>query len=81
MAYIVPNSDVYLLKDIKITPTYSDTIYFASKAAQTTYFTSAAKRVATLTAQSYQRHSRGWLKVALPSGTVAQANYMMFKNT
>ena len=81
MAYIVPNSDVYLLKDIKITPTYTDTIYFASKAAQTTYFTNAAKRVATLTAQSYQRHSRGWLKVALPSGTVAQANYMMFKNT
>lgn len=81
MAYITPNSDVYLLKDIKITPTYSDTIYFASKAAQTTYFTNPAKRVATLTAQSYQRHSRGWLKVALPSGTVAQANYMMFKNT
>ena len=39
MAYIVPNSDVYLLKDIKCTPTYTDTIYFASKTAQTTYFT------------------------------------------
>lgn len=81
MAYIVPNSDVYLLKDIKCTPTYTDTIYFASKAAQTTYFTNIAKRVATLTAQSYQRHSRGWLKVALPAGTVSQANYLMFKNT
>ena len=81
MAYIVPNSDVYLLKDIKCTPTYTDTIYFASKAAQTTYFTNIAKRVATLTAQSYQRHSRGWLKVALPASTVSQANYLMFKNT
>ena len=81
MAYIVPNAEVYLLKDIKITPTYTDTIYFATKAAQTTYFTNPAKRVATLTAQSYQRHSRGWLKVGLPIGTVAQANYMMFKNT
>ena len=81
MAYIVPNAEVYLLKDVKITPTYTDTIYFASKAAQTTYFTNASKRVATLTAQSYQRHSRGWLKVGLPIGTVAQANYMMFKNT
>lgn len=81
MAYIVPNAEVYLLKDIKITPTYTDTIYFASVAAQTTYFTNAAKRVATLTGQSYQRHSRGWLKVGLPVGTVSQANYMMFKNT
>ena len=81
MAYIVPNAEVYLLKDVKITPTYTDTIYFASKAAQTAYFTNASKRVATLTGQSYQRHSRGWLKVGLPIGTVAQANYMMFKNT
>lgn len=81
MAYIVPNTDVYLLKDIKITPTYTDTIYFASKTAQTTYFTNPAKRVATLTSQSYQRHSRGWLKVALPASTVSQANYMMFKNS
>lgn len=81
MAYIVPNGEVYLLKNIKITPNYTDTIYFASKAAQTTYFTNANKRVATLTAQGYQRHSRGWLKVGLPVGTVAQANYMMFKNT
>lgn len=81
MAYIVPNTDVYLLKDIKITPSYTDTIYFASKAAQTTYFTNPTKRVATLTAQSYQRHSRGWLKVGLPASVVSQANYMMFKNS
>ena len=81
MAYIVPNTDVYLLKDIKITPTYTDTIYFATKAAQTTYFTNPLKRVATLTAQSYQRHSRGWLKVGLPASVVSQANYMMFKNS
>lgn len=80
MAYVVPNSTVYLLKDIKITPTYTDTIYFASKTAQTDYFTNASKRVATLTAQSYQRHSRGWLKVKLPASTVSQANYIMFKN-
>lgn len=81
MAYIVPNAEVYLLKDIKITPTYTDTIFFATKAAQTSYFTNPAKRVATLTNMSYQRHSRGWLKVGLPVGTVSQANYMMFKNT
>lgn len=81
MAYIVPNGEVYLLKDVRITPNYTDTIYFASKAAQTAYFTNPAKRVATLTNQSYQRHSRGWLKVGLPIGTVSQANYLMFKNT
>lgn len=81
MAYIVPNTDIYLLKDIKITPNYSDTIFFANKAAQEAYFMNSAKRVATLSAHSYQRHSRGWLKVGLPLGTVAQANYMMFKNT
>ncbi len=81
MAYIEPNGELYLLKDIKITPNYSDTIFFANKSLQESYFTNSAKRVATLTKQSYQRHSRGWLKVGLPIGTVAQANYMMFKNT
>jgi hypothetical protein len=81
MAYIVPNAEVYLLKDIKIPPNYTDTIFFATKAAQTSYFTNPAKRVATLSNMSYQRHSRGWLKVGLPVGTVSQANYMMFKNT
>ena len=81
MAYIVPNTDVYLLRDIKITPTYTDTIYFANRTKQLEYFSDANKRVATLTKHSYQRHSRGWLKVALSAGVVAQANYMMFKNT
>lgn len=81
MAYIAPNTDVYLIKDIKITPTYTDTIYFADKTAQFNYFSNLTKRVATLTSHSYQRHSRGWLKIKLAAGTVAQANYMMFKNT
>ena len=81
MAYIEPNTDVYLLKDIKITPNYSDTIFFATKAAQEAYFSNAAKRVATLSKNSYQRYKRGWMKVGLPCGTVSQANYMMFKNT
>lgn len=81
MAYIVPNSDIYLIKDIKATPNYTDTIYFATKAAQEAYFMNINKRVATLTNQSYQRHSRGWLKIALPVGTASQANYLMFKNT
>lgn len=81
MAYIEPNTDVYLIKDIKITPNYSDTIFFASKEAQETYFSNLAKRVATLSKNSYQRYKRGWMKVGLPCGTVSQANYMMFKNT
>lgn len=81
MAYIAPNSDVYLIKDIKATPNYSDTIFFADKNAQFNYFSNVTKRVATLNSVSYQRHSRGWIKVNLPIGTVAQANYMMFKNT
>ncbi len=81
MAYIAPNSDVYLIKDIKATPNYSDTIFFADKNAQFNYFSNVSKRVATLNSVSYQRHSRGWIKVNLPIGTVAQANYMMFKNT
>ena len=81
MAYIEPNGELYLIKDIKITPNYSDTIFFADKLSQETYFNNVAKRVATLTKQAYQRHSRGWLKIGLPIGTVAQANYIMFKNT
>ena len=81
MAYIAPNSDVYLLKDIKITPNYSDTIYFVDTNAQYTYFSAPAKRVATLTQNSYIRHGKNRVRIKLPIGTVAQANYLMFKNT
>lgn len=81
MAYVVPNTDIYLLKDVKITPNYSDTIYFATKSAQESYFTNPLKVVRHLTAQSYQRHGRGWLKIAVPLSVASQANYMMFKNS
>lgn len=81
MAYIVPNSNVYLLKDIKLSPNYSDTIYFANTTDQYNYFSNNTKRVATLSANSYQRYNRGGIKVGLPVSTVSQATYMMFKNT
>ena len=81
MAYIEPNSDVYLIKDIRITPNYSDTIYFANRSAQETYFFNVNKRVATLSKQSYARHTRGSIKVKLPMSTCMQANYVIFKNT
>lgn len=81
MAYIEPNSDVYLIKDIKITPNYSDTIFFSSADAQYTYFANPSKRVATINKSSYQRYKRGSMKVGLSAGVVANANYMMFKNT
>lgn len=79
MAYVAPNSTVHLLHDIRVTPNYSDTIYFANRNLQEAYFTS--KVVHTLTKQSYTRHGRGYIKVKLTAGQVSGCNYLMFKNT
>ena len=40
MAYVTPDSDVYLLKNVQLDPSYSDTIYFETLSMQTNYFLS-----------------------------------------
>ena len=79
MAYVVPNSTVYLLSDVPLSSDQRDTFYFTSKAQQEQYFRS--KIAYTFTAQSYQRVNSGRIRVQLaPAQNVYQCNYMMFCN-
>lgn len=79
MAYIAPNSDIYVLSGVPIDETYEHTIYFESANAQANYFIS--KRKYTFSQQSYQRMGRGYCRVEQLADNMYDCNYMMFRNT
>lgn len=77
--YIVPDTLIYLIKNIRLDPTYQNTIYFADAAAQQRYFQS--KAYVTLDRHTYQRKTMGRIRIGMPIGSVYGTSYMMFKNT
>ena len=77
--YIAPNTTIKILHGVPLDPTYDHTIYFASESAQSTYFSGKAKYV--LTAQSYQRVQRGYMRVEIQAESLYDCNYLMFQNT
>ena len=80
MAYVVPNTTIYLLNNVPLTPDYRDTYYFENEAQQQAYFRS--KIAFTFTSQSYQRVNSGTLRVQLnPAQNPYQCNYLMFSNS
>ena len=80
MAYVVPNTTIYLLSNVPLTPDHKDTFYFETEAQQQSYFRS--KIAFTFTAQSYQRVNSGTIRLQLaPAQNVYQCNYLMFTNT
>lgn len=78
MAYIYPNTNVYILKNILLNNTYSDTIYFNGINDQYNYFVSKAKY--RLNNYTYQRASRAYISVEVSNGNLLDCNYMMFQN-
>ena len=79
MAAISPNSDVIICKGVPLDIGYEHTIYQSSAANQYTVIHAYAKY--TLTAQSYQRVSRNYIRVAYVADNLQDCNYMMFRNT
>lgn len=84
MAYIVPNTDIYLIQGCPLDPTYEHTIWFDKNHPETqaSYFLGLDK--ITISAASYQRVNKGSLKVQVPvlqQARLYKSNYMMFKNT
>lgn len=77
--YVAPDSDIWLLKDIPLDNSYEHTLYFGSKSAQTSYFTSNAKY--HLTEYSYQRNQRGYVRCSQPVNNLYDCNYMAYRNT
>lgn len=78
--YIAPNSTIILLKDVPLSRDYTDTIFFASAAAQTSYFQSAYVKK-TFSAQSYQRVKKWVMRLEVLADEIYDYNYMMFQNT
>ena len=76
--YIAPNTNIKILKDVPLEPSYENTLYFSSISAQTNYFSSKAKY--TLTQNTYQRVNRGVIRVGIKAESLYDCNYVMFQN-
>lgn len=79
MGYIVPNTEIRLLNNVKLTNSYEHTGYFPDIQTQTNKFLSKTKHV--LSDYSYTQYSNNKINVELPVGTCLDCSYMMFKNT
>lgn len=77
--YVPPDSVVKILRGVPLDIEHEHTLWFATQAAQTTYFESCA--VSTFTSVTYARKNRGIIKLQVPIATIKDCDYMMFKNT
>ena len=77
--YIAPNTTIRLLHNVPVEPSYNHTIYFDSEAKQTAYFITKQKR--SFPKNTYQRHTRNTMKVAVLADEIYDCNYLMFQNT
>ena len=84
--YIAPNSELRILNQIPLDNTYDDTLYFASKSAQETYFLGQTKYVlngavgSNGSLLSYVRVNEGIIKVEIQIQNLQTCNYLMFRN-
>lgn len=81
MSLIYPNETVKLYSGIKIDPNYVNTLRWQNAAAQQTFFHTTYTPAAVLTALSYQRVTKGVIRVQLPVGQLNTVNYMAFLNS
>lgn len=78
MPLFVPDSEIYLLKDIPFSPDYRNTGLFPSKQVQEAQF--KAKAFFHADSCTYVREN-GTFKLEIPIATAYQCNYIMYKNT
>lgn len=78
MAYIVPNTDIVLCRDVPLDSSYDHTVDFADANAQWAYFYS--KRYKVISVNSYQRVMSGRLRIECTMEEAIQCNYLYFRN-
>lgn len=78
--YIAPRGNIKILHNIPLEPDHVNTFYFATAAAQYSYFTGSGKVKYALSAQSYTRVSKGKIRVQIPCEDMYDCNYLMFQN-
>ena len=81
MAYIAPNSEIYLYENIEFDNSYKDTMWFDSEADQIAYFTTTKQYKYGFTSQQYTRASKGKIRVHKKADYLYDINYMKFRNT
>lgn len=79
MAYINPNTTIYLCSNVPLDPSYDHTFYWSSASSQLAYFKGMVRY--TLTKYSYQRVQRGYLRCECVAEDIYDVNYMIFQNT
>lgn len=79
MAYIAPNSDVWLCRGVPLDSDYHYSYRPATASAQRTAI--LAYTAYTLTNQSYIRHTNNTIRAAIAPDMALGCNYMAFRNT
>lgn len=74
----VPDGEVKVLRGVPLDANYSNTLYFASAAAQSSYFASTAKY--TYPQLMYVRETRR-VRIPIAADSIFDCNYLMYKNT
>ena len=77
---IVPNSEVYILKNVPLEPSFDHTIWFDSPEQQATAFTTYALAF-YFNKVSYQRYPRPYITLDKTADDLFDCNYIMFRNT
>lgn len=77
--YVAPDTDVRLLTGIKLDPEHVNTIWWSTLERQTSYFINKTKY--SFTDQTYQRVTKGVMRIGRPVADLFDCNYMMFRNT
>lgn len=77
--YIVPNSDIYILKGIEADRSFANVKYFASKQARDNYMLQADHIIYRGSALSYIK--QGSVRVGVSADSIYACNYLMYRNT
>lgn len=77
---IVPNSEVFILKNVPLEPSFDHTIWFDSPDQQATAFTTYALAF-YFDKVSYQRYPRPYITLDKTVDELLGCNYLMFRNT
>lgn len=77
---ILPDSEVYILKNVPLEPSFDHTIWFDSADQQATAFTTYALAF-YFNKVSYQRYPRPYITLDKTADDLFDCNYMMFRNT
>ena len=76
--YVLPNTNIKLLKECPLDNTYTNTLWFADKEKQTNYFLGLVKK--HFYRCSYQRQSKS-MRLEARYDDIYECNYLMYQNT